>query len=99
MPALDPGLFRSAAQLGVAEGIVFGAAAAKEAGEGDDFVDDGEIGVKVGVLFDELREVLAALRRHVLDAADGEMRMKGALLFAIAELGLEGVVDGGLQLL
>src|SRR5437763_16892181 len=98
MPALDPGLFRSAAQLGVAEGIVFGAAAAKEAGEGDDFVDDGEIGVKVGVLFDELRDVLAALRRRVLDAADGEMKMKGALLYAMSDLGLKGVVDSVLHL-
>ena len=88
----------SPAQFGVAKGVVRGALAAKEAGEGDDLVDDGQIGVEMGVFFEELRQFAAGPGRYAFDAANGEVRMKAALLFAVAELGFQGVVDLGLQL-
>src|SRR5262245_30012810 len=90
----------SGSQLRAPQRVVRGTvAAAEEAGERDHFIDDRQIGVEMGMLFQELCQFTPAAGKLALDAANRQVGMKSALLLGITELRLERIVDGELQLL
>ena len=79
--------------------VVLWAAAAEEAGERDDLVDDRQVGVEVNVFLRQLGQLAVTAWQLALHPADRQMRMKAALLFGIAELCFQCVIDLGLQAL
>src|SRR3954454_2216401 len=88
-----PGLVPANTQLGVVQRFVIRSAATEKAGEGNDLVDNRQVSVKVNIFFDEFPKLAAVAGQFPLHATDGEVRVKAALLFGIAELRFERLVD------
>src|SRR5262245_19817660 len=95
--ALDHQTLSLTAEDRAAECIVRRATASEKAGKRYNFVDDGQVGVKMRVLLKELRQFAASARQFAFHSAKSQMRVKAALLFAIAELRFESVFDLRLQ--
>src|SRR5262245_14967084 len=96
-PALDHQPLSLAAEDRTTECVVRRATASEKTGKRYNFVDDGQVGVKMRVLLEKLRQFAAAAGQFALDAAKGQMRVKSALLFAVAKLRFERVFNLRLQ--
>src|SRR4051812_31984192 len=87
----------ASAQFGPVHGFVSRTAAAEKTGKRDYFVDNRQVGVEMDVFLDQLGQLAVSARQFALYPADRQMRMEAALLFAITELGLQRLVNQGLQ--